>query len=205
VAAAIAVFGIVFGAASSAEVGAAPTLVMSLLVFSGVVQFALVAMLDAGTGPGAGLGAILLTLVALNLRNLVLGAALRPRIDASRLRRALIAWFLVDESFGLSMASRLGAASVLVVSGALCYLAWQGGTWLGVAGAQVVALEPFATAVFPVLFVGLAAITARGRDGAIRAVAAGLIVLVAAVAVPAVRPFVPLVAAVMVAMPGSRD
>ena len=149
---AIAVFGVVFGAASSAEFGPAPTIVMSLLVFSGVVQFAVVALLTGG----AGIGAILVTVIALNARNLVLGAALRPQLSTSRLRRAVLGWFLVDESFGLAVAAGRDAARVLALSGAICYLGWQVGTLLGVAGAQVVSLEDFASAIFPVLFVGLA-------------------------------------------------
>jgi predicted branched-subunit amino acid permease len=197
---AIGIFGIVFGAAASAELGAGPTIVMSVLVFSGVVQFAVVGLVTGG----ASMAAVILTVVALNARNLVLGAAIRPHLSASRLRRAMLGWFLVDESFGLAVASGVGAARVLAVSGALFYIAWQVGTVLGVAGAQAVALEDFAGAVFPVLFVGLAAITARGRDGVLRVLAAVAIVLVVARLAPAAQPFLPIAAALLVAIPGRR-
>ena len=191
-------YGVVFGATASAEYGIGPTVAMSLLVFSGAVQFAVVGLLTNGVAYGA----VILTVVALNARNLVLGAALRPRVDGTRRRRVLMSWFLVDEGFGLAVASGRQAARVLVVSGMLFYLAWQAGTLLGVAGAQAVALEDLAAAVFPVLFIGLASITATGRSGALRAVAAAAIVLLGTILVPGLHPFLPIVAALLVALPG---
>ncbi len=195
---AIGVFGVVFGAAASAEHGALLTVAMSLLVFSGAVQFAVVGSLTSG----ATLAAVLLTVVALNARNLVLGAALRPRLGGSRVRRALMGWFLTDESFGLAVASGVRAARVLVISGALFYVAWQVGTILGVGGAQALGLADVAAAVFPVLFIGLAAITASGRTGAIRAITAAAIVVVGTILVPGLHPFLPIVAALLAALPG---
>jgi predicted branched-subunit amino acid permease len=197
---AIGVFGAVFGAASSAEFGVLPTVAMSLLVWSGVVQFTVVGML----GNGAAIGAILATVLALNARNLVLGAALRPLLTTTRLRRAILGWFLIDESFGLAITAGRRAGSVLAIAGVLCYLAWQVGTLLGVAGAQVVTLEDFASAIFPVLFVGLAAVTARGDDAVVRVLGAVAIVLVVARIAPDVQPFLPIVAAILVAIPGGR-
>jgi predicted branched-subunit amino acid permease len=197
---AIGVFGVIFGAASSAELGPEPTIAMSLFVFSGVVQFAIVGLLSSG----AGVGAIIATVLALNARNLVLGAALRPLLSTTRLRRAILGWFLLDESFGLAITAGRQAAWVLAVSGAVCYVAWLAGTLLGVAGAQVVTLEDFASAIFPVLFVGLAAITARGDDAPLRVAGAVTIVLVVARLLPDVQPFLPIVAAILVAVPNGR-
>jgi predicted branched-subunit amino acid permease len=201
IALAIGIFGVVFGAGSSAEFGSLPTIAMSLLVFSGVIQFAVVGLLSGG----AGIGAVIVTVLALNARNLVLGAAIRPQLSVSRLRRAILGWLLVDESFGLAMASGAEAARVLLLSGSVFYVAWQAGTLLGVAGAQVVTLADFASAIFPVLFVGLAAITARGTYAVARVVVAVVIVLVAARVAPDIQPFLPIVAAVLVAIPGGRE
>jgi hypothetical protein len=136
VAGAIAVFGVVFGATASARIGPVAAIAMSLFIFSGTVQFATLGLLGAGIAP------LLLTVTALNARNLVLGSVIRPLLSVSRARRALLGWFLIDEAFGLAVASgRENAARVLLVSGLLCYAAWQVGTLLGVAGARVVALE----------------------------------------------------------------
>ena len=195
----MAVFGVVFGAASSVEFGALPTVAMSALVFSGTVQFAVVGLLSSG----AGVSAVILTVAALNARHLVLGAAIRPLLPGSRLRRALMGWFLIDESFGFAVAAGHQPARVLVLSGLLFYVAWQMGTLLGVGGAQVVALEGIATAVFPVLFIGLAALTAGGRAGALRAIGAAAIVLGATLLAPSLHPVLPIVAALIVALPGA--
>jgi predicted branched-subunit amino acid permease len=198
-AAAIGAFGVIFGAAAGAYIDPVLVVAMSALVFSGTLQFAALGLLIAG----AGAPAILLTAVALNMRHLVLGAVLRPRVEGSPLRRAVLAWFLLDESFGLAVAAKRNVGRVLLASGALFFVTWVGGTLLGLLGAQV-ALEGLAAAVFPVLFVGLAALTVRGRDGVLRSVVAAVIVVVLALLVPALYSFLPIIAAVIVAVPSGR-
>jgi predicted branched-subunit amino acid permease len=197
IALAIGVFGVVFGAAAIAHVDPALVVAMSLLVFSGSLQFALIGVLATGAGPLA----LLLTALALNLRHLVLGAVIRPRLTESPLRRAAVSAFLVDESFGLALASGRDVAKVLVVSGAMFYTAWQVGTVLGVLGAQLVAIEELAAAVFPILFIGLAAVTSQVRADAYRAVVAASAVLLLSVLVPQLYAFLPIIAAIVVALP----
>jgi predicted branched-subunit amino acid permease len=202
VAIAIGVFGMVYGAAASAEWGPEPAVAVSLLVFSGVTQFATLGL----AASGAGSLAIVVTVAALNTRNLVLGAALRPRVEGGRLRRMVLSFFLIDESFGLAMASRDRAARVLLLAGVTCYVAWIGGTLLGVVGARLAPLEGLAGAVFPVLFIGLAAITATGRHVIGRAITAGFSVALLALAIPdpTVHAFLPIIVAVIVAIPERR-
>jgi predicted branched-subunit amino acid permease len=199
VAIAIGVFGMVYGAAASAEWGPGPALAVSVLVFSGVTQFATLGL----AASGAGSLAIIVTVAALNARNLVLGAALRPRVDGGRLRRVVLSFFLIDESFGLAMASLHRAGQVLLLAGLTCYVAWIVGTLLGVIGARLAPLEGLAAAVFPVLFIGLAAITATSRHVVGRAVIAGTSVALLALAIPdaTVHAFLPIIAAVIVAIP----
>jgi predicted branched-subunit amino acid permease len=76
-AAAILVFGTLYGAAARAILGVPLALASSLFVYSGALQFALLALLSAGatTLP------LVLIAAALNLRHLVLGAVLRPRME----------------------------------------------------------------------------------------------------------------------------
>lgn len=200
-AAAIGVFGMIFGAAASVQMDAMYAVGMSLLVFSGTLQFVTLGLLTSGSG----VAAIVLTAVALNARHLVLGAVLRPRIEGSPLRRAVSAWFMLDESFGLAVAAGNRAGFVLVASGVMFFVAWVAGTLLGVLGARLIALEGLATALFPVLFVGLAAITVRGLDGVVRVAAAAAIVVALSFLLPDLRAFVPIVAALAVALPGGRD
>lgn len=199
-AAAIAVFGMIYGASAAPELGAAMTLAASLLVFSGTLQFATLGLVAAGAGPVA----IVLTALALNARHLVLGALLRPFLSGGVAARVGLAWFLVDETFGLAYASRKRATLTLLVSGVACYAAWQVGTALGLLGARITALEAVAVAVFPVLFIGLAAVTSTRVGLALRAAVAALVVLATSIALPDLRTFAPLVAAVIVALPGER-
>ncbi len=206
---AIAVFGMLYGAGARPLLGVPLTIASSLFVFSGSLQFAIVALLAAG----AAAPALLLTAVTLNLRHLVLGAVLRPRLAGSRLRRAALAFFLVDETFGFAAAAAdaaeregraPGAAAerTLLVSGMACYLAWQAGTLIGLLGAELPGVERPAGAVFPVLFVGLAALTGRTCEHAVRAVAAAVLTAAVALALPDLRGLAPVLAAVLVAVPG---
>jgi predicted branched-subunit amino acid permease len=148
------VFGSLYGAAARGFLGAPLTLASSLLVYSGALQFALVALL----GAGATTAPLLLTALVLNLRHLVLGAALRSRFESGRLRRALLAFFLVDETFGFAIAAgnvaaprAVGTATerTLLYSGLTLYVAWLVGTVVGVLGGGLAAVEGMAGALFP--------------------------------------------------------
>jgi predicted branched-subunit amino acid permease len=99
---------------------------------------------------------------------------MRPRVDGGPVKRGAIAWFLTDEATGLALASRADATRVLVVAGAMFYASWQVGTILGVLGASMETLHEAASAVFPVLFVGLAAVSCPSWSIAMRALVAAL-------------------------------
>jgi predicted branched-subunit amino acid permease len=203
------VFGALYGAAARPLIGPEIAVASSVVVFSGALQFAIVGSLAAGaTAP-----AVLLTAVILNLRHVVMGAALRPSLSRSRARRAMQSWFLVDETFGFATAAgsdpQLSAEErtavmerTLVVSGVCCYAAWIAGTVVGVAGGSLPALEGFAAAVFPVLFIGLAALAARSRSVAARAVVAAVSTAVIAFTLPEARALAPVIVGILVALPG---
>jgi predicted branched-subunit amino acid permease len=200
---AIAVFGTLYGAAAQRLLGTPLTIASSIFVFSGALQFALVGLLAAG----AGAPALLLTAGTLNLRHIVMGAVLRPRIGGSRLRRAGLAFTLLDETFGFAVAApeEAGAERTLFVSGIFCYLAWQAGTVLGVLGAGLSGVERLADAVFPVLFIGLAALAATTGTLVVRAFAAAALTAAVAFFLPDFRSVAPVIAGALVALPGSSD
>lgn len=204
---AIAVFGVLFGAAARPLIGPWLTVAMSLLVFSGATQFSTVALVAAG----AAAPALLLTAAILNVRHLVMGAVLRPFLGRSRPRRGLLAWFMLDETFGFTIvaAERLPpgrpreavAERTLLVTGIGCYVAWMVGTVLGILGAGVQGLNGVAEALFPVLFVGLAALTARTLSLAARAIAAALLTALICLLAPDLRALAPAVVGLLVALP----
>ena len=175
-AAAVAVFGSLYGAAARGFLGVPLTLASSLLVYSGALQFALVALL----GAGATTLPLLLTAGVLNLRHLVLGAALRSRFESGPRRRALL------------------------YSGLTLYVAWLVGTVVGVLGGGLAAVESLAGALFPVLFIGLAALAATRRSHVVRALAAALLTAAVALLLPDLRMLAPVVAGVVVALPGGN-
>jgi predicted branched-subunit amino acid permease len=201
VAGAIAVFGTLYGATALPLIGTSLTIASSIFVFSGALQFAIVGLLSAG----AAAPALLLTAGTLNLRHVVMGAVLRPRIGGSRLRRAGLAFTLLDETFGFAVAApaEAGAERTLFVSGIFCYLAWQVGTVLGVLGAGLSGVERVADAVFPVLFIGLAALAATTGTLVLRALGAAALTAAVAFFLPDFRSVAPVIAAALVAFPGS--
>lgn len=208
-AAAIAVFGTLYGAGARAVMGVPLTLASSLLIYSGALQFALVALL----GAGAATLPLLLTACVLNLRHLVLGAALRPRFESGSLRRALLAFFLVDETFGFAIAAgnaaegrAVGAVTerTLLFSGVTCYVAWLVGTLIGALGGGLAVIESVAGAIFPVLFIGLASLAVTRRSHVVRALAAAVLTAAVAFAVPDLRMIAPVVAGLLAALPSGQ-
>jgi len=133
---------------------------------------------------GASSAAVLVGVATLGLRHLPLGAVLQSRLTAGRTRRALLSWFLIDETTGLALTRDEPVERTLATAGALAYAAWVAGTAAGVAGASIAAIEPLAEALFPVLSVGLAALTATTRADARRALLAGVVAVAVLVAWP---------------------
>lgn len=197
VAIAIATFGAIYGTAAGRVAEPLTILLSSVLVFSGALQFTVVGLLVAGAQTGALIAAAL----TLNARHILLGAVLRGRIGKSAAARTGLAWFLLDESAGLSM-NATNAAATLLVSGLLCYFAWVAGTAVGILGGSIDILQSAATAVFPVLFIGLAALSCTSRSLALRAVAAAALTVPLALAWPGGRGLAPVIASLLVAVPG---
>ncbi len=199
--AAIGLFGVLFGAGARPVFGPTLTLATSAFVFSGAVQFSVAGLALGGASPLALVAAAALV----NARNLALGAVLRPHLRVSAVRRAGLAWFLLDETVGLALTRRDRAAWTLVTAGTACYLVWFAGTVVGVLGGNVVpGLADLASAVFPVLFVGLAALAATSATLVPRALAAAALTVVLAAVWPSGRALAPVIAAVVVALPGER-
>jgi len=72
---------------------------MSLLVFAGASQFAMVQLLSES----APVPIVIASVLFINLRHLLMATSLRPRFEGlSRTRRVLAAFFLTDESFAMA-------------------------------------------------------------------------------------------------------
>ena len=138
-------FGIAFGVAASAKgVPADVSLLMSMVVFAGAAQFA---VLDLWYAP-LPLLTIALTVLAVNARHLLLGAALAPwLLQIPLARRALALLPLSDANFAYATAAKDRGevdAGILLGSGLAMWLIWIAGTAVGAfAGASLGDLSYF--------------------------------------------------------------
>jgi 4-azaleucine resistance transporter AzlC len=195
-------FGVSFGVLAHASGwGSLAPVVMSITTFGGSAQFAAVSVLGAGGGVAAAVAAALL----LNSRYIPLGIAIAPEVRGSLPRRLLTAQLVVDESWAI--AHRRGGRidrRLLVGAGLLLYLAWVGGTTVGVLGGEALG-DPETLgidAAFPALFLGLLVRQIHSRA----AVAAALLGAAIALAlIPIAPPGVPIIAAVAACLIGLRQ
>jgi 4-azaleucine resistance transporter AzlC len=197
---AVGLFGVSFGvlAVTSGGIGAFPAIVMSGITFAGSAQFAAASVVSGGGGPVAAIAAALL----LNARYLPIGVSVARFLPGGRMRRFLAAQLVVDESWAI--AAEGGGrfeADRLVGAGIMLWLAWVGGTIVGVVGGEALG-DPAALgldAAFPALFLALLAPQLRSR----RAVVAALLGAAIALAlVPVAPPGVPIIAAAAAALIG---
>ena len=128
-------FGIAFGGAAAAKaVPASIAMLMSGSMFAGAAQFA---VLDLWRDP-LPLAMLTLTVLAVNARHILLGAALAPwflRVPLARRLSALL--FLSDPNFAQAMAARERGeldAGILFGSGLAMWFVWLAGTAIGAYG-----------------------------------------------------------------------
>ncbi|NPV90268.1 MAG: AzlC family ABC transporter permease [Firmicutes bacterium] len=124
--------GFAFGVlAVKAGIGFLPALLMSVFVYAGSAQLIAVGLI----GAGADLVSITLTTFVVNLRHLLMSAALAPYLR--HLSRGEAAWFgfeLTDESFAVhssELAKEESSRSHLFALNGTAQLAWVVGTMLG--------------------------------------------------------------------------
>lgn len=123
-------YGISFGAvAVTAGLSVFQACALSLLVFTGASQFALVGVIAAGGAPLSGA----LTAILLGTRNALYGLRLAPLLQFTGLRRAAAAQILIDESTAMAVnrdstpAARVGFLS----TGLAVFVLWNAATLAG--------------------------------------------------------------------------
>ena len=129
-------YGVSFGAVSvAAGLSVLQTCALSLLMFTGASQFALVGVVAAGGAPLSGAATALL----LGTRNTLYGLRMAPLLQWRGWRRTAAAQLLIDESTAMSVnrgsvaASRLGFVS----TGLAVFVLWNAATAVGAVGGQV--------------------------------------------------------------------
>ena len=202
------VIGISFGVAARALGWGwlAPT-IMSVVVFSGSAQFASTAVLAAGGGIGAAIGAATL----FNLRFLPMGVAAAPATRGGWLRRAAEGQAVVDTSLIIAMRDGTVHRGLLLGATIPQFVGWVGGTAIGAGAGLGADADRFGIdVVFPAFFLILLAGELRGAPGpptpersAARRVAAGG-ALLALVLIPIAPPGLPVLVAILAALLGLR-
>ncbi len=139
----IAIFGIPFGiafGATAVEKGLAAhqVIIMSVIIFSGMAQFA---SLDLWRDPIA-FGSLALIVLAVNARHVVMGAALSPWVNALPFRQRILAMsYLSDPNFADSrpaLKSGERDIGILLGGGLILWVNWIIGTTLGVFGGSLI-------------------------------------------------------------------
>ena len=197
---AAAAYGISYGAlAVAAGLDVWQTCVMSLLMFTGGSQFALVGVIATG-GVAAGPAAIASAAI-LGIRNGIYGIRVAPIVGAGHWRRLAAAWVTIDESTAVATtqptlrSQRIG----FWVAGLSVFVGWNLTTLIGalignaLGDVRVYGLDAAAAAAF----LGLLWPRLRQRQSIAVAAAAAV---VAAVATPLLIPGLPVLIAGVVAV-----
>ncbi len=154
--AAVGLYGVAFGATATAA-GLTPwqASVLSLLMFTGASQFALVGVLAAGGGPFAAVGSALL----LGTRNTIYGVRLAELLSYRGWRRIAAAHWVIDETTALTVREndRQLARLAFVSSGGTLFLFWNLTTVASAVGAQSFGpvLQAALDSVVPAAFLAL--------------------------------------------------
>ncbi|MFE0489698.1 AzlC family ABC transporter permease [Streptomyces griseoaurantiacus] len=194
---AVGLSGFAFGVTSaSSGLTLAQTCVLSLLVFTGASQFALVGALAAGSNPlTAAAGAFFL-----GVRNAFYGLRLSQLLALPRMVRPFAAHWVIDETTAVSLAqpSRRAARLGFTVTGLSLYVLWNLTTLLGALGAEAIGdtdawgLDAAGPAVFLALLAPMLRTTTER-------VVAGLAVLLGLGLLPVLPAGVPVLAAALAA------
>jgi predicted branched-subunit amino acid permease len=195
-------YALSFGAISTeAGLSLLQTCALSLLMFTGASQFALVGVVGAGGSVWAGAA----TAALLGSRNALYGVRLSSLLDGHGWRRALAAHFVIDETTAMAIARESAPESRLAfwATGLAVFALWNLGTLIGALATHALPdprLLGFDAAP-PAAFLALLAPRLRAREPMAIALAAGVVALVCLPFVPAGVPL--LIVALLVALFGA--
>lgn len=197
---AVAAYGVSFGALAVASgLDVWQTCVLSLFMFSGGSQFAMIGVLASG-GVAAGPAAIT-SAALLGVRNSLYSMRMSPIIGGAWWLKALAAHWTIDETTAVSTAQPIlrGQRVGFWVTGAIIYVGWNLTTFIGallgdlVGDVRMYGLDAAAAAAF----LGLLWPRLRARQPIAVAIGAAV---VAAVLIPWLPPGLPVLAAAVVAI-----
>lgn len=193
-----AAFGASFGAVSvAAGLTVAQTVVLSVLMFTGASQFALVGVIGGGGAPLAAVPAALL----LGVRNAFYGLSMSQILGVRGRQGIASAHFVIDETVAMAVAREHRDAQryAFWATGLALFVCWNAGTVVGALGGAAIG-DPAALgldAAIPAAFVAL--LWPRLKDRTARMVALGG-AAVATLLIPLVPAGIPVLAAAPIAL-----
>ena len=196
-------YALSFGAiATTAGLSLLQTASLSVLMFTGASQFALVGVIGSGGSVWAGAA----TAALLGTRNGLYGLRLSTLLNVHGLRRLLASHFVIDETTAMAIARTddRDARFAFWATGVALFVLWNLGTLVGalathaLSNPKVLGLD----AAPPAAFLALLAPRLRSREPIAIALGAGAVALIVVPFVPAGTPL--LIVAALVALIGLR-
>ncbi len=180
----VAPFGVAYGTVAAGSMAPWQAQLMSLTVFAGTAQFITASMLSEG----AAYLPVLLTGVLINLRLLLLSAALAPHVaKAPRALQPVLAQLLTDESFAVSVAEfeqRSADWRFFVGSGLAIFCVWQVSTAVGIVFGAAIPAGLGLDFALPASLICLLFLLVRGRRAAVVALGSAALSLALVLALP---------------------
>ncbi len=194
----VGLYGAAFGAAGiTAEFSILQTCMLSLLLFSGASQFAVVGIMGAG---GSAVSAIA-TATLLGFRNALYGLQLAPILKVTGLKRIIASQITIDESTAVStlQSNDSDRKRAFYLTGFGVYIFWNLFTFLGALGASAIG-DPSVwglDAAVPAAFCGL--VWPRLKDKRLFLISACAIIL-ALLLTPITPAGIPIITTVLLAV-----
>ncbi len=176
-------FGLIFGVtAAGSAVGAGLGFAMSIIIFGGAAQLAVVQLIDSG----AAIATIAITGLVINSRHIMYSAALTPYFsEFPRRSRITLPYLLTDQAFAVSITRYREIEDptyrrwFYTGSGLGLWVTWQITTVAGVLiGAQLPERWSLDFAI-PLVFIALMATAARTRPALAAALTGGVVAVLA--------------------------
>ena len=194
----VGLYGAAFGAAGiTAEFSILQTCLLSLLLFSGASQFAVVGIMGAG---GSAVSAIA-TATLLGFRNALYGLQLAPILKVTGLKRIIASQITIDESTAVStlQSNDSDRKRAFYLTGFGVYIFWNLFTFLGALGASAIGNPSVwgLDAAVPAAFCGL--VWPRLKDKRLFLISASAIIL-ALLLTPITPAGIPIITTVLLAV-----
>lgn len=165
-------FGLAYAVtARAAGLSVLETCLMSVMVFAGASQFSAAGLFASGGSAFS----IVLTAFLLNVRHVLYGLSLSREVRLSRLERAITAYFLTDEAYGMVISAREHSFAFVLGAESSLFLAWNTCTLVGALAGSIIS-DPGALGVdfvFPLSFLALLIPMLRSGAALIVAVVSG--------------------------------